>query len=86
MNQEQQRRYDLAVKLIHARKQLAAVPADDLGERQGVQAGIRHIQAELGWVDERALAELALKLEEQEAERKRIARERAYERTGVVQQ
>jgi hypothetical protein len=86
MNHEQQKRYDLAYALYHARKQLSAVPADDINLRADVLHRIRHIENELGYVEEHAFADFCLNLEAAEAERKRLIRERQYERTGSIPQ
>jgi hypothetical protein len=81
---DQQRRYDLCYSLYHARKQLAAVPAADVNLRADVLHRIRLIESQLGTVDERAFYDFCLNIEAAEKERKRIIRERAYERTGAI--
>jgi hypothetical protein len=84
MSQDQQRRCDLAYVLYHARKQLAAADPADVNARADILHRIRAIESELGYVDEHAFANFSMALEAAETERKRLARERAYERTGVI--
>ena len=84
MNEAQQRREDLCVSLYHARRQLRACDPEDFNGREDVLHRIRHIEAELGAVDEEAFASFCAALEAAEVERKRLIRERAYAQTGVV--
>jgi hypothetical protein len=84
MNQEQERRYELCRELYFARKQMAAADPADINLRADIAHRLRKLESALGYVDEKAFADFSIALETAEAERKRIIRERAYERTGVV--
>jgi hypothetical protein len=77
-----QDRESLCIALYHARRQLSAVDPADINGRCDVLHRIRHIEEALGSIDEEAFASFVLRMEEAAAERARLARERAYERTG----
>jgi hypothetical protein len=74
----------LCFNLYHARKALAACPAEDFNQRCDIEHRIRHLVEQLGHVDEEAFASFVLRVEEAAAERARLAQERHYERTGVI--
>jgi hypothetical protein len=80
-----QDRESLCIALYHARRQLAACDPADINGRCDVLHRIRHIEEALGPVDEHAFADFVLRFEEASAERARLAAERAYEKTGVIQ-
>jgi hypothetical protein len=79
-----ERRHELCFDLYHARRALAAVPEGDVNGKADVIHRIRHIENELGAVDEKAFADFCLRMDEVVKERVRIIRERNYERTGVI--
>jgi hypothetical protein len=81
---EQQRREDLAYNLYCAREALAACDPGDINGRSDILHRLRAIEAELGTVDEKALADFVLKKEEAEQEQLRLGRERYYEKTGLI--
>jgi hypothetical protein len=85
MTDEQERRHDLAYNLLCARKALAACAEGDVNGRADVLHRIRNIEQQLGPVDEKALADFALRLEEAAVERAKQAAQRRYDKTGVVQ-
>jgi hypothetical protein len=79
-----EQRYDLAYNLYHARKALAACDPGDINGRADVLHRIRHIEEQLGPLDEKAFADFVLRMDEVVKNRARIIRERFYEKTGVI--
>jgi hypothetical protein len=84
MTLEQERRYELCRELYFARKQMAAADPADINLRADIRHRLQRLEAALGYVDEKAFADFALNLEAQEAERRRVVRERTYEKTGLI--
>jgi hypothetical protein len=74
----------LCFNLYHARKALSECDPADFNQQADIRHRIRHVEEQLGNIDEEAFASFVLRVEEAAAERARIAAERAYERTGVI--